>query len=184
MSDILRKILRFCGANEGVAAVEFALILPVMLLVYIGTTEASALISMDRRIDTAAATLGDLVSQSKDEISTAELTNYFRAADSIMQPYGGAVDDLQQIVTSVYVDANSNTSVRWSRRNDGTEGHAVDTEMVLPAEITDIARDNYVIVSEAHYDYLPLRGIVFNQPISLYSENFYMPRFGKEITLN
>lgn len=184
MRTLARKLLRFCRANDGVAAVEFALILPVMLLVYIGTTEASALISMDRRVESASGTLGDLVSQSKDVISASELTNYFRAADGIMQPFGAAVDNLEQRVSSVYVDDEGDASVRWSRNNDGSTGYGLNASVALPTEITDIARDNYVIVSEARYEYLPLLGIVFNQPITLYRENYYLPRFGKEITLN
>jgi len=184
MRDMLKKLQHFRRSEGGVAAVEFALILPVMLLVYIGANEASALISMDRRIDSAAATLGDLVSQSKEAISSDELTNYFRAADGIMQPFGTAADSLVQIVSLVYVDNNDRASVRWSQKNDGSAGHERNATLALPAEITNIARDNYVIVSEAQYDYLPLLGIVFNQPISLYSETFYLPRFGTEIALN
>ena len=44
------KIRRLRLVEDGVAAVEFARILPVLLLVYIGSVEASALITMDRRV--------------------------------------------------------------------------------------------------------------------------------------
>jgi hypothetical protein len=47
----------------------------------------------------------------------------------------------------------------------------------------DIARDNYVVVSEVSYSYLPLYGIFFDQPVQLYRENFFMPRFREEIEL-
>jgi hypothetical protein len=53
----------------------------------------------------------------------------------------------------------------------------------LPAPTLVIAQDvKFVIVSEASSSYTPLLGIVFNQPIRLWRQNFFMPRFGTAIT--
>jgi hypothetical protein len=64
-----------------------------------------------------------------------------------------------------------------------SQGHPVATSYTLPQEMIDIARDNYVVVSEVSYSYLPLYGIFFDQPVQLYRENFFMPRFREEIEL-
>lgn len=173
-------LARFLRAREGVAAVEFALILPVMLLVYVGTMEASALISMDRRVQIVSGTVGDLVARSDGKVTTAELNNYFNAATGIMQPFSSA--RLAQVVTSVFVKADGTTQVKWSQPYHGGVAKAVGASYPLPAEITGISRGKFVIVSEATYAYVPLMGIVIDQPINLYRQNFYLPRFGQEIT--
>jgi hypothetical protein len=62
--------------------------------------------------------------------------------------------------------------------------HAAPSNYRLPAEIIAIAREGYVIVSEARYAYTPLYGIVFDQPVNLYRENFFLPRFQDRIVLS
>lgn len=170
----------FARAREGVAAVEFALILPVMLMVYLGTMEASALISMDRRVQTVAGTVGDLVARVDGKITTAEINNYFNAATGIMQPYPST--DLRQVVTSVYVKPNGTTQVMWSKPYNGGTAHATGGTYKLPPEMIAIALGKYVIVAEASYSYTPLLGMVIDHPVGLYRENFFMPRFGEAIT--
>ena len=62
---VLRAVARLTLAEKGAAAVEFALILPVMLVVYLGTLEASTLITMDRKVQSVAGAVGDLVADWK-----------------------------------------------------------------------------------------------------------------------
>ncbi|MBI4046560.1 MAG: pilus assembly protein, partial [Devosia nanyangense] len=59
MRALRRMIARLARSGDGAAAVEFALILPILLLLYIGSIEASQLIITDRRVTTVAGTLGD-----------------------------------------------------------------------------------------------------------------------------
>jgi Flp pilus assembly protein TadG len=183
----VQRLRRMRLAEEGAAAVEFALILPIMLLVYIGSVEASALISMDRRVQSVAGTLGDLVARSDKNISAATLTDYFRAARGIMTPY--SADDLRQVVTQVEVDDDGTATVVWSRQYvDGAYGvgtdHLPGDTYELAEAMETIAAGNFVIVAEATHSYLPMYGIIFEQPIQLYRENFFMPRFGGGISVN
>jgi Flp pilus assembly protein TadG len=80
LKRITAALRRFRLAQAGAAAVEFALILPVMLLVYVGCNEASTLIILDRKVQTVSGTVGDLVAQSNKSITTMDITDYFRAA--------------------------------------------------------------------------------------------------------
>lgn len=176
----------FGKASDGVAAVEFALVLPIMLLVYIGTVEAGALISMDRRVQSVAGALGDLVARSPAEIPATTLQDYFQAASGIMTPF--SADELTQVVTQVFVDEDGNAEVVWSRQYiDGNYAvgtqHTAGADFDLPDAMIDVALDSFVIVSETSYAYTPLYGIVFDQPITLYRENFYLPRFGGSISV-
>lgn len=188
IANLVRWAAHFRAAQAGVAAVEFALILPIMLLVYVGMVEASALISMDRKIQTISGAVGDLVAREAGGITSAMLADYVKVAGGIMTPY--PISPLEQIVTQVKVSADGTTElVDWSKRYLGgalqtTGAHAKDEAYDLPDEIVDIALGQYVIVAESRYSYLPLYGIVFDQPVNLYRENFYLPRFGAQIVLD
>lgn len=180
----LRRLWR---AETAAAAVEFALVLPIMLLVYVGTMEASALISMDRKVQSVAGALGDLVARADERITTSALNDYFRAAGGMMAPYSAA--PLEQMVTQVLVAADGTVTVDWSREfHDGAMSvgtqYPEDSEFTLPQAMIDISLGQAVIVSETSYSYLPLYGIVFDQPVDLHRESFYLPRFGGGIALN
>lgn len=173
-------------AEGGSAAVEFALILPVMLLVYLGTLEAGTLITMDRKVQSVAGAVGDLVARADEELTASQLQDYFRAASGIMTPYSPA--SVRQVVTAVEVRADGTTRVVWTRQYQNgvyssTTPHAVNATFPLPAEMINIALDRMVIAAEASYSYTPLLGIVIDTPISLYRSSFFMPRFGDDIEL-
>ena len=168
------------------AAVEFALVLPIMLLLYIGSVEASVLISLDRKLQSVAGSLGDLVARWDTTIPSGTLDDYFQAAAGIMTPH--STEGLLQVVTQVQVDEDGTATVVWSRQylngtvSVGTE-HLEDAPFELPPAMEAVALDNYVIVAESSYTHLPLYGVAFQEPIQLYRENFFMPRFGGSITI-
>ena len=179
--DCLR---RFGPVEQGVAAVEFALILPIMLILYIGSVEASALISMDRRVQSVAGALGDLVARSNETLLAADLQDYFRAAGGIMTPY--PYDDLKQVVTQVNVDKEGKVTIGWCKQYvDGDYGTCTDypTTYSLPDSMIAIAKEQSVIVATASYSHLPLYGFVIDKPVQLNRENYFMPRFGGPITV-
>jgi len=181
ISKISRVIKRFAGEHEGATAVEFALIMPLLLLLYLGTVEGSRAISYDRRLTTIAASLGDLVARSDTTITQTNLSDYFLAAEAIITPY--AAVGLKQVVTSVFVDAAGAATVSWSQGYNGGVAHNVDDVYVLPTELTSIALNGYVVVSEAFMTYDPITTYVFPSSLQLYKEYFHLPRFGEEIQL-
>lgn len=174
-------------AERGVAAVEFALILPIMLLVYLGSVEAGAAISTDRKVQAVAGAIGDLVARADKSLTTAQMQDYFRAASGIMTPY--SPDPVLQVVTVIAVDDKGGTKVLWSRQfqnqtYSATTPHAVNATYPLPEEMIAISKGRTVIAAEASYAYIPLFGLIFNQPINLSRSSFYQPRSGGTITIN
>lgn len=175
---------QFLAASGGAAAVEFALIVPAMLVLYLGSIEASSLYTVDRRITTISSTMGDLVARADGTISQAELDDYFEAAAGILIPY--STTGLQQVVSLISVSPAGVTKVEWSKTSGGTartEGSAYP--LAASAEMNKIARkksgSGYLVVSETSYAYTPVLGVVIKGPINLYGESFYLPRFGEEI---
>jgi len=177
---------RFGAAQEAVAAVEFALVLPIMLMMYLGSLELSSAITIDQRVTNVAGAVGDLVAREKGEITASELTDYFTAATAIMQPF--STTSLKQVVTVVSVSSTGTTTVKWSQGYNGgvakTAGSAYPNVNPIPTAMINISKSNYVIVSEASYTYKPLLGWFFKTSFNLYHQNFYLPRYAAVICYN
>lgn len=187
IKGLVALIRRFGVAQAGVAAVEFALILPIMITLYVGANEASVLISMDRKVQLISGAVGDLVARSEGSISSGTLDDYVKVASGMVSPY--TAPDMVQIVSEVYVDPNGVAKVVWSKGYKNQTATASLNRVVgkvypLPAPVIAIAKGQWVIVAETSLPYTPLYGIVFKTKVNLYRENFYLPRFDGKIDLN
>jgi Flp pilus assembly protein TadG len=183
----LRSLLdRFGRAREAVAAVEFALVMPIMLTLYLGSMELSQLINVDQRLTTIAGTVGDLVARSNTSIAASALTSYFQAANSIIAPF--TTTGLTQVVSMVSVSSTGVTKVEWSKAYNGgtikTVGNAYPGPHNIPTAMINVSKGSWVIVSEANYSYQPLLGLFFKSPFALFHQNFYAPRYASDITYN
>jgi len=185
--EILNGLKRVCSAEQGVAVVEFALVLPVMLFAYLGTLEASALITVDRKVQSVAGAIGDLVARADGTIASSQMQDFFLAASGIMAPFES--NDVLQVVTAVWVESDGSTEVIWTRQYQGENytnvtPHTVGSAYALPDAMIDISRGNMVIAAEASYSYTPLQGLIFDAPVNLYRSAYFLPRFGDPISIN
>jgi len=178
-----RALKRFARDSKAVAAVEFALILPLLVLLYFGTVEAAQLYTVDRRVATVASTMADLISREQKCITTAKLNSYFNAATGIMQPY--PTTSLKQVVSFLSVAQNGTVKVEWSKafgtgataRNTG-----VTTAIGTQTEINKLARTKgWLVAAEIQYPHKPLYGIVIGT-INLGHTEYFLPRYGELIT--
>jgi Flp pilus assembly protein TadG len=175
------KIRQFLRNRKAAAAVEFALILPVLLTLYLGSIEGSQLITVDRKVTLVSGALGDLVARSQNTITSGKIDDYFQMTTSMMSPV--STTGLKQIVSSVYIKAGV-AKVVWSRAyGTGATKRAVNSTYPFPAndKIKTLVTDGYVIVSEVSFAYRPMLGLFFHNDIGLYHEGVYLPRFGSAI---
>lgn len=182
LSSLTRLVGRMRRDRRGVAAVEFALILPLMLTLYIGTLELSQIIIVDRRVTVVGGTVGDLVARSKGSINTATLNTYFQAANAIIAPY--PTTNLKQVVSLISVSSTGVATVVWSQGYNG--GTALTASAAYPlattTEINRIARGSYLVASTVQYSYKALLGMVFSDTVNYSHTNYFVPRFGAAIT--
>ncbi|TCT07232.1 Flp pilus assembly protein TadG [Tepidamorphus gemmatus] len=165
---------RFLGDERAVSAVEFALILPVLIVLYLGGVELSHTISVDRKVTAVASAVGDLVAQAKS-IDNAEMNHIFTAATAIMAPY--PVAPLKMVVSSVEVSSKGD-KILWSNGYH-TAGRAVGSAVSLPAAVR--IEGTTLIMSEADYTYTPTLGQIFTESITL-SDTFYLrPRSADKV---
>lgn len=178
MRALLQGSKRFWRDTRGVAAVEFALILPLLLLLYLGSVEASQLYTTDRRIVTIASTVADLVARAKTTVTGSEIEDYFVAATNVLKP--GETASLTQIVSLISVDEDGVATVVWSASNP--TGHARETDDEFPLEpesqISQVARNaqGLIVVGEASFPYVPMTGFGFTETINLRHVEYFLPR--------
>lgn len=99
--------------KKGVAAVEFALIAPVMLLMLFGSVEVSQAVTIDRKVTQAASTVADLVAQY-ETLDCATLRSIMTISRSVFEPYPnqGALASIN--VASVAL-VGGTPKVEWSK---------------------------------------------------------------------
>jgi Flp pilus assembly protein TadG len=165
-----RRALKLLRDKRGVAAVEFAVIVPVMLVLFFGVDEFSSAVAVDRKVTLMARTLSDLASQN-DRVSDTQLTNFFNASTAIMTPYPSA--PVKSTITELYVDpATKQARVQWSK---GAAPRANGTTVTIPDALK--VGDTYLIFSEVTYKYVPTVGYVMAQAgINLSDSTFTRPR--------
>ncbi|MCG8442961.1 MAG: pilus assembly protein [Caulobacterales bacterium] len=121
------RLLSRIADRRGVSALEFALIAPLLIVIYFGCVEVSVLLMVDRKSANVVSTLADLVAQA-EEVDSDEVDGIFNAARSIMAPYDDS--SLEMRVTSVVIDGDSNASVEWSRgRNMSALGCGANVDL-------------------------------------------------------
>lgn len=140
------------GDESGIAATEFALLLPLMVTLFFGLLEISDALMASRRVYTAVNSLADLVAQERD-LSTAELDQIMTGVHGSLQPSAGS--NLTMRVTSIIRDPadNSRLIVQWSRDNQNGTPYAagsVFNDLPNPDVVNASAS---LIVGEINYNH-------------------------------
>ena len=172
----VRDPVRRCRTDErGASAVEFALIAPVLLLIFFGTVELSQGVAIDRKVTITARTLSDLVSQSTS-INNTDMSNIFAAASSILTPY--SVSPLGAKVAAVSIDGSGSATVTWSDGSNATP-RAVGSAVTVPTALA--VPNTQLILSEITYTFTPTGGNVVKTSISLSDYSYTRPRQSSSI---
>jgi Flp pilus assembly protein TadG len=169
---------RFGTDQRGVSAIEFALLLPLMITLYLGGVEISSAVSADRKNTLVAHTIGDLVAQYTN-ITDQDKDNILNAAQWVVYPY--APDALKITVSSVCVDASNNATVAWSETLNGTKRSGTVTTSIPSALLV---ANSSLIWGEATYAYRPTIGWTITGTLNLSDRIFLRPRLSNSVTRN
>ena len=170
---------RFRKDKRGVAAVEFALVAPVLILLYTGLAELTLAMMAERQAAHSASVVGDLVAQSVS-MNAAQMGDIFNVGNAIMKPFPAATLNFR--VTSVKADANGVPKVVWSQGHGLGALAAGATVSGFPVNL--LAAGESVIEADVAYTYTSQIMQVLPAPIT-YSDSFYLkPRRTPEVTLS
>lgn len=171
-NGILIPLKRFLRDRRGISAVEFALLLPVMLTLFLGGTEVTQGITVKRKTTIVTRSLGDLVAQDTS-ITDAEMTAIFQATNTIVAPF--SADNLKVIISSIAIDANNAAKIVWSDAANGATAHAPGLAITLPDGLNQFPNTT-LIWAEVQYDYTPAIGYVITGMIGLKDHVYLRPR--------
>jgi Flp pilus assembly protein TadG len=154
-----RSATALIGDRSGLAAIEFAMIVPIMLVMFFGVVEFSSAIAVDRKVTLMARTLSDLTSQSTS-VGDSDMSNFFAAGGGIMTPYDSA--PIKATITELYVDPTTHQArVQWTKAYQGGPVHQLKDVIPLPSAL--LVDDTYLIFSEVNYLYTPAVGYVMGK---------------------
>jgi Flp pilus assembly protein TadG len=166
-----RWALGFGEDRRGIAALEFALLAPILIVLYFGMAELVQAMIVQRRVSHAASAVGDLVAQY-EKVTNDDKDDVFAAASNILAPFDTTKLELR--VTSVSGDADGKPRVDWSDRQGtffAAKAHC-DSMENFPAGLITAKGDN-VVVAEAAYRYTsPVAEIIPNA--LTFNERFYL----------
>lgn len=74
------------GDNHGLAAIEFALLLPILIILFLGMIEIGRYALFQQKLRTASYAMSDFVTRDRS-VSIAALNNYADAVEEIMKPF-------------------------------------------------------------------------------------------------
>lgn len=182
MINRLKSKLRPFKKNEkGVAALEFAIILPLMMSMWLGTFEITQSIAASRRVTLVSRTIADLTSRA-DKVNATDISTIFGASKAVFSPLDST--QLKMILTSVKRTGGQDRVV-WSKVPSGqsTPGpYAAGTTFTLPNNIL-AAENESVIVAEVTYPYQPIsQWITMPVAIDLGQKTYMIPRVKTEVT--
>ncbi|MFN3537962.1 MAG: TadE/TadG family type IV pilus assembly protein [Brevundimonas sp.] len=140
-------LTRLRSDHRGVAAVEFALIAPVILLFYFGLAEFCQGFMAQKRMGRTAATVADLVTQNAT-VTQADIADVFEVGVLMMRPFPAG--PLEQRVSAVTHHSNGQIRVDWSRA-EGMTARAAGSTVDIPSGL--IAAGESLVMTEITYDY-------------------------------
>jgi Flp pilus assembly pilin Flp len=181
--NLVKIVRRFRENEHGVAAVEFALVSPILFMLLLGGVEVGRYILVHQKAEKMVYSVADVISQLEN-VTAGDVDAVFGAATEFMNPYDNFPARGVLHLSSVHKDpADADQEVRWQCTGGGTMwadsrvGEVAAGAAVLPGSFV-LEDDDNVIVAEAHYVYKPVLKWYNIQNIIIYKSTMFRPRLG------
>jgi Flp pilus assembly protein TadG len=188
-SGCLIRMKRFVRDQKGVAALEFALVIPILISLYFMLNETASAMRAARKVTIVSRVMADLSSRSVD-ITNAMKDDIFSAAGPIMSPF--PTTDSGFRITSIRFDATGKGFVDWSESNGSKLPAYTRCTATVPIPGRDVISipdglkipNSSLILAEAQVKYTPVVGWNITGPIDLGDKLFMRPRLSDFVTRN
>jgi Flp pilus assembly protein TadG len=162
--------------DKAVAAVEFAVILPFMLLLLIGGVDIGNRLAIGVKVSKTAHTIADLITQNTT-ITDTQMSQMLCASAQVVAPYS-MVNGVMTI-SEVSTDSSGAATVTWSDSLNGTP-HPVGQPMTLPTPLAG-TKNISLILGEMSYKYTPTMG--YTLAGTVLADSYYLyPRQSVSVT--
>ena len=172
------SLRRFARDRDGVSAIEFAIILPFMLTLYLGGVELGDGLAIKFKTTLAVRTVTDLASQYVS-IDGTNMQAILGAASAVLSPYsaGSAVVTL----TELTVNGSGQGVVQWSCSLNGT-AYATNKKLTMPSNLQTSGIT--MLYGEVTYPYTPPIGYAITGTFNIYQNMYFYPRLSNSISLS
>jgi Flp pilus assembly protein TadG len=168
--------------QSGTAAIEFALILPIMLMLFIGSFEGTNLVLASMKLEASAETAADLIAQTRINtyLATSDFTNITNAAKQVLSPLSTSGTTLKLAYASVTFSTGSPV-INWHVEVNGAPAITVATvpnsvNLANLGNATSGSTDS-VIIARLTYSYSSPISHVLNSSYTLSESAFNRPRY-------
>ena len=162
---------------RGTALVEFAITLPVLLMLYLGCVQICEVVSVYRKATTTARALADLTSQNV-EVTNGDITTIMDASSQIMAPYSNA--QLQMVISHLSINNSGVATVTWSKASaNGAVADTAGSTYTLPTGTG--VNNTSLIVAKVTYRYQARIGGFLETDIPLADTIYMYPRSSNSI---
>jgi Flp pilus assembly protein TadG len=167
----LARLWRRC--ERGAAAIEFALVAPILIFFHLGAVEVVQAWEAHRRVAHVAAALADLTAQEQT-VSPADLSDILTAGTLLITPF--STTQLGERISSFTADSTGTVKLDWSVTQNWTAvaGPAVPTGY--------LAANESVIVADVTYSFKPLFGLAMPSALTMQKHAYLRPRLSTSVT--
>jgi Flp pilus assembly protein TadG len=204
MTSLLFRVRKFSTDADAVAATEFAIVVPFMLVLLVGGVELGDGMAINVKVSATAHSVADMVTQNTS-LSTASMQNILTGATAIIAPYPVNSSQLTVTVSEISSDANGNPTLQWSQSYNGTSfgpgrpSISSSTNppygaLTLPTSLNGTVgnannannQNDQVsfIVSEVSYAYTPNLGYTISGTVNLADSYWLFPRCSTDSPAN
>ena len=167
--------------RNGVSAVEFAIILPVMLVMFFGTVETTQAVYSARKLTTTVRIIGDLAARNAT-MTAGEGTNIMSAATAVLAPFSASNASL--LITGVSINSSGVATVTWSLGRNKTP-RTCGATVSIPAGLKPAAgKTGFLVVAEGSMTYTPTIGYVMTGSMTSDETMYMSPRISASIPFN
>jgi Flp pilus assembly protein TadG len=177
-TTVLTRLRDFRGDRRGVAAVEFAAVLPFMLAIYVGGVELGDGMAIQLKVTDTAHIVADLTSQQTTSTTAANVQTILGASSATIAPYSPS--NLIVTVSEVSTDSNGAATITWSQSLNGT-GRPKGQSVTLPTSLAG-QKNIALILGEVSYGYTPNLGYTITGTVNLTDSYLLFPRNSSAIS--
>lgn len=170
--SILSNLIRFLQDRKGVAAVEFAMIAPMLLILYLGATDLTQGLAIDRKLGQFATAVSDQMAREQ-AITENSVQSVIGVGRAIMLPFAFGETKLRLTVVEV---KNGAASVKCSTHYNWTQEAVGGDVYPLSSEMARMAEGQHVIIATAAYEFTPLLGYVIKGVLDLEQQSIFLAR--------
>ena len=179
---IAPKVAGFADDRRGVAAVEFAITLPMLIVLFFGGFCATKTLAISRKVTITTRALADLTSQYS-QMSASDMSTVMNASSQIIAPFDAT--PLGMRISEITLDVTGLiATVTWSVGNSSSQAtpYKAGSAFTLPTGMTGPSLSNASFVyAETFYTYVPPLGGTILPSVNLGDRIFMLPRVSTAI---